>query len=71
MARPSRPRSVLEGLAFVVILVVAFFAGMLVERLHSHAERDDMLRRYDQALREHRARVMETEKRQEAETARR
>ena len=66
MTRPSRPRWVLEGLALVVIVVVAFLAGMLVERLQSHAERDDMLRRYDQALKEHRSVIMETEKRQEA-----
>ena len=62
MTRRLRPRSVLEGLALAVIVVVAFLAGMLVERLHSHAERDDMLRRYDQALQEHRTRIMETEK---------
>ena len=66
MTRPSRPRRVLQGLSLVVIVVVAFLAGMLVERLRSHAERDDMLRRYDQALREHRARVMEAEKQQPA-----
>lgn len=68
MARPSRPRSVLEGLALAVIVVVAFLAGMLVERLHSHAERDRMLRRYDQALKEHRSLLMEAEKRQEGAT---
>jgi K+-sensing histidine kinase KdpD len=66
MARPSRPRSVLEGLALAVIVVVAFLTGMLVERLHSHAERDRMLRRYDQALKEHRSLLMDAEKRQEA-----
>jgi hypothetical protein len=38
---------------------------MLAERLQAHAERDAMLRRYDQALREHRARIMEAEKQQE------
>jgi hypothetical protein len=45
---------------------VAFLAGMLTERLQAHAERDAMLRRYDQALREHRARVMEAEKWQQS-----
>jgi len=59
---PSRPRLV-QGLILVVVVVVAFLAGMLAERLHSHAERDAMLRRYDQALREHRSRIMEAEKR--------
>jgi len=71
MRRPSRPRWVLEGLALVVIVVVAFLAGMLVERLKSHAERDDMLRRYDQALKEHRSLLMEAEKRQETGTPKR
>jgi membrane protein implicated in regulation of membrane protease activity len=65
----SRSRSALGALALVVVVVVAFLAGMLVERLISHAERDDMLRRYDQALREHRARVMETEKQQTGDAA--
>ena len=46
-------------------MAVAFLAGMLAERLQSHAERDAMLRRYEQALREHRIRVMEAEKREE------
>ncbi len=71
MTRPRRPRSVLQGLVYVVIVVVAFLAGMLVERLSSHAERDAMLRRYDRALQEHRSLLMETEKRQDAGTPRR
>lgn len=71
MTRPLRPRSVLQGLVYVVIVVVAFLAGMLVERLSSHAERDAMLRRYDRALQEHRSLLMETEKRQDAGTPRR
>jgi type II secretory pathway pseudopilin PulG len=71
MTRPAGPRWVLQGLALVVIVLVAFLAGMLVERLQSHAQRDDMLRRYDRALREHRSLIMESEKRQEDGTARR
>ncbi len=71
MARPFRPRSVLEGLALAVIVVVAFLAGMLVERLYSHAERDQMLRRYDKVLKEHRSLLMEAEKRQEGGTPKR
>jgi hypothetical protein len=66
MTRESdRARRVLQALILVVAMAVAFLGGMLVERLQSHAERDAMLRRYDQALREHRARVMEAEKRGE------
>ncbi len=71
MMRRSRPRWVLEGLALAVIVVVAFLAGMLVERLRGHAERDDMLRRYDRALQEHRSLIMETEKRQDDAATRR
>jgi K+-sensing histidine kinase KdpD len=71
MTRRSRPRWVLEGLALTVIVVVAFLTGMLVERLRAHAERDDMLRRYDRALQEHRSLLMETEKRQDDAAARR
>ncbi|HWP74770.1 MAG TPA: hypothetical protein VNU03_09650 [Methylomirabilota bacterium] len=71
MTRSSGPRRVLQGLALVVIVLVAFFAGMLVERLQSHAQRDDMLRRYDRALQEHRSLIMESEKRQEGGTPRR
>ena len=63
----SRPRSVLQGLALAVIVVVAFLAGMLVERLYSHAERDEMLRRYDRVLKEHRSLLMDAEKRQGTE----
>ena len=71
MTRSSGPRRVLQGLALVVIVLVAFFAGMLAERLQSHAQRDDMLRRYDRALQEHRSLIMESEKRQEGGTPRR
>jgi hypothetical protein len=61
----SRARRVVQGLVLLVAMAVAFLAGMLAERLQAHAERDAMLRRYDQALREHRARIMEAEKQQE------
>ncbi len=66
MTRESaRARRVVQALILVVVMAVAFLAGMLAERLQSHAERDAMLRRYEQALREHRIRVMEAEKREE------
>jgi len=64
----ARARRVFQALVLVIAMAVAFLGGMLVERLQSHAERDAMLRRYDQALREHRARIMEAEKRQEEMT---
>ena len=61
----ARARRVFQALILIVAMAVAFLGGMLVERLQFHAERDAMLRRYEQALREHRARVMEAEKRGE------
>jgi hypothetical protein len=53
---------VLGVLALVAAVVVAFFAGVLVERLRFDAERTDMLRRYDQALRQHQEQLMQSEK---------
>jgi hypothetical protein len=58
-------RRVFQVLILLGAMAVAFLGGMLLERLQFHAERDAMLRRYDQAIREHRARVMEAEKRGE------
>ena len=65
MTPPLRARRVWQALILLVVMAVAFLAGMLTERLQSHAERDAMLQRYERALREHRARTMETEKRQD------
>ena len=53
---------VLGVLALVAVIVVAFFAGVLVERLRFDAQRTDMLRRYDQALRQHQEQIMQAEK---------
>ena len=64
MPPSSRARRVFQALILLGALAMAFLAGMLAERLQSHAERDAMLRRYEQALREHRARTMEAEKQQ-------
>lgn len=65
MRESARARRVFQALILLGAMAVAFLGGMLLERLQFHAERDAMLRRYDQALREHRARVMEAEKRGE------
>ena len=53
---------VLGALALVAALVVAFFAGVLVERLRFDSQRTDMLRRYDRALRQHQEQIMQSEK---------
>jgi hypothetical protein len=53
---------VLRGLAVLSVIVMAFLAGMLVERLRLDAQREDMLRRYDQVLRQYREQQMISEK---------
>jgi type II secretory pathway pseudopilin PulG len=60
---------VLKGLALVVALVIAFLAGVLVERLRFDSRRTDMLRRYEQALRQHQQQLMQSEKQSPAEIA--
>ncbi len=66
MADPAafKTTRVLKGLALVVVVIVAFFAGMLVERLQYHAQRDEMLRRYNKALHDYQERLMQAEKQQ-------
>jgi hypothetical protein len=53
---------VLKGIALLLIVLAAFFAGVLVERLRFDYTRTDMLRRYDRALREHQEQIMQSEK---------
>jgi hypothetical protein len=52
---------VLRGLAALAVVVMAFFAGMLVERLRLDAKREEMLRRYDQVLQQYRDQQMRSE----------
>ena len=59
---PSRSGRVLKALAVLGAVVLAFFAGVLVERLRFDVQRTDMLRRYDQALRRHQEQIMQSEK---------
>jgi hypothetical protein len=58
----TRSHRVLRGLAVLSVIAMAFLAGMLVERLRLDAQRDDMLRRYDQVLRQYREDQMISEK---------
>ena len=53
---------VLKALAALFVVAMAFFAGMLVERLRGDARRDDMLRRYEQVLRQYRDHQMTSER---------
>ncbi len=66
---PGRAR-VLKALAIAALVVAAFFCGVLAERLRFDAQRSDMLRRYDRALREHQRQIMDSERRAPAPAAR-
>ena len=64
MLGSGAPRShrVLRRLAVLAVVLMAFFAGMLVERLRLDAKREDMLRRYDHVLQQYRDQQMRSEK---------
>ena len=53
---------VLWGMALAVIVLAAFFGGMLVERLRLDAKRDEVIQRYDRELQEYREQQMRSEK---------
>ncbi len=57
-----RAARVLKALLLAGIVLAAFFAGVLAERLRFDVERRDMLRRYDKALRQHQEQIMQSEK---------
>lgn len=61
-AAASNSTRVLKGLALAAVVLVAFFAGMLTERLQFHTQRDEMLKRYDKALHDYQERLMQAEK---------
>jgi hypothetical protein len=62
MGDQPRPGRVLKALALAVVVLGAFFAGVLAERLRFDFQRSDMLRRYDRALREHQEQIIQSEK---------
>lgn len=45
-----------------MIVLAAFFGGMLVERLRLDAKRDEVIQRYNRVLQEHREQQMRAEK---------
>jgi len=53
---------VLRELTMLAVVLVAFLAGMIVERLRLDARRKDMLRRYEQVLQQYRDQQMRSEK---------
>ncbi len=58
----SRSRKVLGLLAFLTALVVAYFAGILTERLRFDAQRQTVIQKYDKALKAWRDQQMQAEK---------
>ena len=62
MAAEGRSGRVLQVLALLLVLIVAYLAGILTERLRFDRQRSDMLRRYDHALREHQDQIIRAEK---------
>ncbi len=62
MSGQARSRRVLRLLTALVIVLAAFLAGVLTERLRFDVRRNDMLRRYDRTLREHQEQIIQTEK---------
>jgi hypothetical protein len=57
----SRRRRVLFGLGLAGLLLTAYLAGILTERMRFDAQRDAVLRRLDTALRDYQRRLMEAE----------
>ena len=58
----SHTHRVLKGLVALTVVAMAFFAGMLVERLRLDARREEMLKRYNQVLQQYRDQQMRSEK---------
>jgi hypothetical protein len=55
---------VFVALLMAAVAVVAFLAGVLTERMRFDGKRDEMLRRYNRALEQHRQQIMQSEKAQ-------
>jgi hypothetical protein len=63
MAATGWSERVLRLLVLALVVIVAYLAGILTERLRFDRARSDMLRRYDRALREHQDQIIRAEKR--------
>lgn len=61
--RLARWQGRLLGAAAVLLLAAAaFLAGMLTERVRFDGRRDEMLRRWDEQLRQHQRQLMDAER---------
>ena len=62
MGERTRSRRVLGAVAILLLVLVAFAAGVATERMRFDAQRGDMLKRWDAALKAHQQRIMQSEK---------
>ena len=62
MSERTRARRVLGAVAILLLVLVAFAAGVATERMRFDAQRGDMLKRWDAALKAHQQRIMQSEK---------
>jgi len=62
MGERTRSRRVLSAVVILLLVLVAFAAGVATERMRFDAQRGDMLKRWDAALKAHQQRIMQSEK---------
>lgn len=62
MSERARLRRVLGAVAILLLVLVAFAAGVATERMRFDTQRGDMLKRWDAALKAHQKQIMQSEK---------
>jgi Tfp pilus assembly protein PilN len=62
MSEQARSRRVLGAVAIVLVVLLAFAAGVATERMRFDAQRGDLLKRWDSALKAHQKQIMQSEK---------
>jgi hypothetical protein len=62
MSERTRLRQVLGAVVIFLLVLVAFAAGVATERMRFDAQRDDLLKRWDAALKAHQKQIMQSEK---------
>ena len=62
MSERARSRRVLGGMAILLLVLLAFAAGVATERMRFDAQRGDLLKRWDAALKAHQKQIMQSEK---------
>lgn len=62
MGERSRAGRVLGVVVVALLVIAAFAAGMATERMRFDAQRGEMLKRWDSALKAHQKQLMQSEK---------